>query len=137
MHNLKNVRLVKIGESDADSCAQGQVMSRSVLSLSLSFSPPLGHTLSKRLLLSMKGVEIQELQSLWARVHSCKYVSVFFFFFLVSVCLEGTGRDREPLSAAGASPAAPLCSCEEIKRSSFPSSSLLLQPADYVIHAET
>lgn len=36
-----------------------------------------GHTLSKRLLLSMKGVEIQELQSLWARVHSCKLVSVF------------------------------------------------------------
>lgn len=85
MHNLKNVKLVKRGESDADSCAQGQVMSRSVLSLS--FSPPLGHTLSKRLLLSMKGVEIQELQSLWARVHSCKYVSVFFFF--LSECVFG------------------------------------------------
>lgn len=36
-----------------------------------------GHTLSKRLLLSMKGVEVQALQSLWARVHSCKLVSVF------------------------------------------------------------
>lgn len=46
-----------------------------------------GHTLSKRLLLSMKGVEIQEHQSLWARVHSCKYVSVFFFFFFFTECV--------------------------------------------------
>lgn len=67
---------------------------------------------------------------------SCAFMQVGVCILLVSVCLEGTGRDREPLSAAGASPAAPLCSCEEVKRSSFPSSELLSQPADYVIHAE-
>lgn len=76
MHSLKNVKFLKIGESDADSCAQGN----DSLSLSLFLC-----TFSKRLLLSMKGMEIQELQSLWACVHPCKYVSVLFFFFLVSV----------------------------------------------------
>lgn len=47
--------------------------------------------------------------------------------------LHATGRDREPLSAAGASLNPPLCSCEEIKRSSLPPSVPLSQPADALL----